>query len=216
MFGAIASSYDFTNTVLSLGMHHWWKYLAVREASGSQLVIDLATGTGDLVKLLKRRIPRVIGVDFCLPMLQVAEQRFGEAEGCEFVQGDALNMPVQSDVADCVTIAFGVRNFEDLEAGLREILRVVKRGGRIVVLEFGQPRWTPFAAIYRWYSRRIMPLIGGWLSGERQAYEYLPNTAAQFPCGADFAEILRRVGFKPTLVKSLTGGIAFIYVAEKP
>ena len=214
MFGDIAVRYDLTNTVLSCGIHHLWKRLvALRVPSGHGPVLDLCTGTGDLLPLLERRCSQVIGGDFCFPMLER-----GRARGlfaAPLVQCDALRLPFAAETFGAITVAFGVRNLEDLGRGLAEMRRVLKPGGRLVVLEFGQPSWAPFRAVYDWYSRRLMPLIGGFLTGNRAAYSYLPETAKHFPCGSAFEARLRESGLVPIETTPLTGGIAYMYVAER-
>lgn len=214
MFGSIASRYDLTNTVLSGGIHHVWKRRVVRRVPrGVGPVLDLCTGTGDLLPLLERRCREVIGGDFCLPMLEQGRAR-GRATAA-LVQCDALRLPFADQTFAAITVAFGVRNLEDLSRGLAEMYRVLAPGGRLVILEFGQPRWAPFRSVYNWYSRRLMPLIGGCLTGNRAAYTYLPETAKLFPCGEAFAERLRDVGFTPRETTALTGGIAYLYVADR-
>ncbi len=215
MFGSIAERYDVTNSVLSFGIHHLWKRWVVKALplSPTAKVLDLCTGTGDLLPLLRRRFSTVVGADFCLPMLQVGQARPGHA-ALPLIQGDALRLPFPDSTFDGVTVAFGVRNLESLEKGLVEIRRVIKPGGALVVLEFGQPGGVLFGPLYRAYSRFVMPLIGGGLTGNREAYSYLPETAAAFPCGDAFVQLLSRAGFKDCVASPLTFGIAFLYVAR--
>jgi demethylmenaquinone methyltransferase/2-methoxy-6-polyprenyl-1,4-benzoquinol methylase len=215
MFASIAHRYDVTNTILSLGIHHIWKRHFIRSLHVGEAprVMDLACGTGDLVPLLKSRHGgTVTGVDFCEPMLEVARERFPQFE---FLQGDALNLNFADNQFDLITVSFGVRNFENLEHGLKEIHRVLKPGGQIAVLEFGQPDGVLFGPFYRFYSRYIMPRIGGLLTGNQDAYEYLPETAAAFPCGEQFLEILKRVGFHNPKLTRYTFGIAYGYCGVK-
>jgi demethylmenaquinone methyltransferase/2-methoxy-6-polyprenyl-1,4-benzoquinol methylase len=215
MFASIAHRYDVTNTVLSLGIHHLWKrhFIASLKTKDSPRIMDLACGTGDLVPLLKRTHGGLVtGVDFCEPMLEVARVRFPEFE---FLQGDALNLNFADDQFDIITISFGVRNFENLEHGLTEVYRVLKPGGQIAVLEFGQPDGILFGPLYRFYSKYIMPIIGGVLTGNKNAYQYLPETAAAFPCGDAFLRILSRIGFKDVSLIRYTFGIAFGYKGIK-
>jgi demethylmenaquinone methyltransferase/2-methoxy-6-polyprenyl-1,4-benzoquinol methylase len=210
MFGSIAARYDLTNSVLSLGIHHLWKHLVVRRVPrGAGPVLDLCTGTGDLLPLLERRTTGVVGGDFCLPMLERGRER-GRSDA-PLVQCDALNLPFPDRTFTAVTVAFGVRNLEDVRRGLKEIRRVLTPGGKLVILEFGQPTWAPFRAVYNWYSRVLMPWIGGLLTGNRSAYTYLPETAKAFPSGGDFEVILREAGFSATRYDPLSGGIAYIY-----
>ncbi len=215
MFGAIAERYDLTNTVLSFGIHHLWKYrVARRVPQGAAPVLDLCTGTGDLLPLLEARADGVVGGDFCLPMLECGRVR--GRSSAPLVQCDALNLPFADATFAAVTVAFGVRNLEDLRRGLAEIHRVMLPGGKLVILEFGQPTWAPFRAVYNWYSKVFMPWIGGCLTGNRAAYTYLPETAKSFPCGGDFEAILREVGFEATRCDGLSGGIAYIYEGCRP
>lgn len=220
MFGKIAPRYDLTNSVLSFGIHGYWRrklveLLAPRPNSSQcspALVLDLCTGTGDLLPLLRHRFGEVIGADFCLPMLQAGAKK--KARGFTLVQADALALPFRDQSFDIVTVAFGVRNFEDTHRGLREIARVLKPGGHLLVLEFGQPRGL-FGALFRFYSRTVMPLIGGMLTGDREAYTYLPRTAGAFPCGEQFCGIVAECGFRAERADPLTGGIAYVYRAVK-
>lgn len=219
MFGAIAARYDVTNSVLSFGIHHYWKHLVAGLLEpGAKRVLDLCTGTGDLLPRLSVRYGKlfggqIVGGDFCYPMLAQAKRRFGERFA--LVQADALNLPFSQNRYDLVTVAFGVRNFENLESGLTEIHRVLSPGGHIAILEFGQPEGMLFGPLYRWYSRALMPLIGGVLTGNIEAYRYLPHTAAEFLCGAEFERVLERCKFTPVKTKRLTLGIAYIYLASK-
>lgn len=213
MFGAIAPRYDVTNTVLSLGIHHLWKqhFINSLPVKPGMKVLDLACGTGDLVPLLAKRCgPDVTGGDFCEPMLEVARERFPQFS---FVQCDALNMQFPDNSFDLVTISFGVRNFEDLKKGLIEIRRILKPGGTIAVLEFGQPDGIVFGPLYRVYSKYLMPLIGGLLTGNRDAYAYLPQTAARFPSAESFLTILKETGFSEPALHRYTFGIAYGYSA---
>ena len=219
MFGTIAPKYDLTNTVLSFGMHHLWKQRLVQSLpeSHDKRVLDLCTGTGDLLPLLSNRFGSVVGADFCLEMLEVGRKKF-EVLGTPFelVQADALNLPFEDTSFDIVSVSFGVRNFKDLNKGLSEILRVLRPGGSILILEFGQPNGLLFGPLYRFYSKYVIPLIGGVLTGNRYAYKYLPETSKNFPAGEKFLSTLKQIGFfNPTSTK-LTFGIAQIYKASKP
>ena len=217
MFGTIAARYDVTNTVLSFGIHHLWKRLVVSSLTipPDSTVLDLCTGTGDLLPLLRARFKRVIGADFCFPMLKVGRERPGH-DRYPVLQGDALRLPFSGGMMDGITVAFGVRNLESLAAGLSEMRRVLKPGGLLAVLEFGQPGGALFGPIYRMYSKHLMPIIGGLLTGNRDAYRYLPETARAFPCGKAFEEQLRSAGYEPLRTKRLSFGIAFLYLARNP
>ncbi len=220
MFGSIAERYDAANTVLSLGIHHLWRRSLLRllptEPSssdrGASLVLDVCTGTGDLLPLIKNRFGSVVGVDFCLPMLQAGKQKLSQPYA--MVQGDGLKLPFADGSFDVVTVAFGVRNFERLQQGIIELRRVLKPTGHLLVLEFGQPNNRVFGALFRLYANYWMPFIGGLLTGNREAYAYLPRTAARFPCGDEFVTILQSGGFKDARCLPLTMGVAYAYCAQ--
>jgi len=213
MFASIASRYDVTNSVLSGGIHHLWKRHTTNAIPESALkVLDLCTGTGDLVPLLQRPGREIIAADFCEPMMDVGRRRF---PGVKFVFADAMKLPFEAAAFDAATVAFGVRNFEALDTGLAELARVLKPGATLSVLEFGQPPNKIFAGLYAWYSKHILPVLGKMLTGNGDAYKYLPATAARFPCGAAFAERLLKAGLQPSSTKALTFGVAYLYVAVK-
>jgi demethylmenaquinone methyltransferase/2-methoxy-6-polyprenyl-1,4-benzoquinol methylase len=215
MFASIAGRYDFANSVLSFGIHHLWRrrLLALTPKLPSGAALDLCTGTGDLLAPLSRRFRTVSGLDFCRPMLVAGRSKVAAnaVTPVGMIHGDALHLPFADQSWDLLTISFGARNLEQLDAGLREMRRVLRPGGTLIVLEFGQP-WVPgFAALYRWYSKHIMPLLGGFVTGNRSAYTYLPQTAAAFPCREDFCCKLGDAGFRDVAYESLTGGIAYLY-----
>jgi demethylmenaquinone methyltransferase / 2-methoxy-6-polyprenyl-1,4-benzoquinol methylase len=213
MFARIAPRYDVANTILSGGIHHYWRRVLLHEIGAPQRVLDIASGTGDLIPLLQTKSSCVVGLDFCPPMLERAPEKARKSDEIAFIVGDALNLPFEDKVFDCITISFGVRNFAQLEKGLVEALRVIKQGGTLLVLEFGQPKNTVWREIFSLYSRVIMPSLGGLITGNRNAYSYLPKTSAAFPCGAAFSEILKSCGFRSITVKSLCGGVAYLYKA---
>ena len=218
MFGSIAKRYDLTNTALSMGLHHAWKRKLIRMAKGGAdlKVLDLCTGTGDLLPILETKFGTVVGADFCAPMLQVAEKRFNSRiKRFELKEADAMALPFSDGSFDAVTCSFGVRNFKDLSQGLSEIERILKPGGEILVLEFGQPQGLIFGSLFKFYSKYIMPIIGGLLTGNRQAYEYLPETSKAFPCNYEFVNILSAQGFKNAIIKPCTFGIAYAYKGVK-
>lgn len=216
MFSSIAARYDLTNSVLSLGIHHLWrkKLVSMIPACKDARVLDVCTGTGDLLSPLKERFGETYGIDFCFPMLKEALKKKDGSKG-EIAQADALEMPFRENVFDVVSVAFGVRNFENLRIGLGELNRILKPGACLLILEFGQPRIPGFAQIFRWYSNYLMPIIGGILTGNRSAYTYLPKTSSEFPCREDFNKYLEDAGFVNCRFLSLSGGIAYIYVACK-
>ncbi len=218
MFATIARRYDAANDLLSLGVHKGWRRQAVllSGATSGQRVLDCATGTGDLALAFKRAVGRggeVIGTDFCSEMLASAPAKAARA-GLEvkFEVADALALPYAARRFDVASIAFGIRNVDDPLRCLRELSRVVVPGGRVVVLEFGQPGGA-FGALFRFYSRAVMPLIGGLVTGNRGAYEYLPRTAAAFPAGDRFLALMREAGtFSEVRATPLLFGTAFVYL----
>lgn len=217
MFDAIAPRYDLLNSLLSGGMHRVWEKRLVEllPAVSGGVCLDLCTGTGALVPRLAKRFATVLGVDISGAMLARARERFRDIPNVEWQEGDAQALGLQSDSFDVVTVAYGVRNWPDRECGLREVARVLKPGGRVGILEFGQPRNVVWSALFGVYSRYVIPFIGGAISGHRSAYEYLPKTSAAFPCGSEFNELLTRAGLKCLRTVPLMGGVAYIYVAEK-
>lgn len=215
MFGSIANRYDLGNSVLSFGIHHYWRWRLLRMVASQSdgIALDVCTGTGDLLPLLRKKFGgTVLGLDFCLPMLECANSKTAITDvDVSLVQGDGLQLPFADETFDCITVSFGVRNFADLVTGLVELKRVLKPTGTLLILEFGQPKIPVFAMLYRWYSRVIMPVIGGMITGNREAYSYLPETASVFPCGKDFETVLQSVGLQPVRSAALTAGIAYAY-----
>jgi len=221
MFASIARRYDAANEVLSLGIHKGWRRaaVAISGASAGQRVLDCATGTGDLALELKRAVGpagEAIGTDFCAEMLEPAPAKAARA-GLEvrFAVADALSLPFGDARFDVASIAFGIRNVDDPLRCLREMARVVKPGGSVIVLEFGQPRGA-FGALFRAYSRGVMPLVGGLMTGNRAAYQYLPRTAAAFPAGEKFLALMGQSGaFSRSEAHPLTFGTAYVYRGVK-
>jgi demethylmenaquinone methyltransferase/2-methoxy-6-polyprenyl-1,4-benzoquinol methylase len=219
MFASIASRYDKGNQVLSLGLHHGWRRATVK-ASGAMpgdKVLDCATGTGDLAVAFQRAVGRqgrVLGIDFCAEMLEIARAK-AEREGLpiQFEEADTLRLPYADAAFDVASIAFGIRNVDDPALGLSEMARVVRPGGSVAVLEFGQPGGALFGPVYRFYSARVIPRIGGWLSGKRYAYEYFHRTSSAFPAGPAFVALMERTRrFSSVRAQSLTGGIVHVYI----
>jgi len=218
MFASIARRYDAANEVLSLGVHRGWRRAAVRLSGAlpGDRVLDCATGTGDLALAFKRTVGpsgEVVGTDFCAEMLAPAPAKARRAGlDVRFEVADALALPFADASFDVASIGFGIRNVDDPVRCLREMARVVRPGGRVVVLEFGQPRGA-FGALFRAYSRGVMPLVGGFLTGNRAAYEYLPRTAARFPAGDKFLDLMREADcFASAAAHPLTFGTAFVYL----
>lgn len=218
MFGEIAPQYDRANSVMSLGIHHLWRSAVVRwsEARTGQAVLDCATGTGDLAFAFKKAVGssgRVVGTDFCAPMLEPAPAK-AQALGLpvEFSVADVQELPFKSNEFDISSISFGIRNVSDPVKGLSELARVVKPGGCVMVLEFGQVRIPVIRELYNFYSEKILPKVGGWVTGRPEAYDYLQKSSAQFPCREGFVDLMRQTGrFDEIEFKSLSLGIAYIY-----
>lgn len=223
MFDNIAPTYDRLNHILSFNIDKLWRRRVVRilRKSNPDMVMDMATGTGDLAIAMARRIKdvHILGIDLSEEMLAVARQKIeseGVSDRIEVKKGDAENLTfVDSETMDAATVAFGVRNFENLEKGLAEIYRTLRTGGKLIVLEFSIPRNPLVRWVYAQYSHRLLPRIGAMLSKDRQAYDYLPDSVEEFPSPERFAEILRGVGFSDIKARSQSFGIAHIYEATK-
>lgn len=218
MFADIADDYDRVNSILSFGVHHLWRSQTVRlsEAQEGDAVLDCATGTGDLALEFKEKVGeggRVLGTDFCKEMIEYApEKAQNRGLAVDFEVADAMNLPYADNEFDIASIAFGIRNVDEPITALQEMGRVVKPKGRVVVLEFGQPKGL-LKYPYELYSQHIMPAVGGWISGNRDAYTYLPRTSAQFPAGDQFVAFMEEADcFSKHEQNKLTGGIAYIYV----
>jgi demethylmenaquinone methyltransferase/2-methoxy-6-polyprenyl-1,4-benzoquinol methylase len=217
MFDAIANRYDLLNTVLSCGLHRVWEARLVRRLSSAQdeRCLDLCTGTGALVPRLARQYREVVGVDISSGMLDVARKRWRDITNVSWREGDAQALDFEDQAFGVITVAYGVRNWPDFRVGLSEVYRVLKYGGQVGILEFGQPRSRIWRWVFGLYSRYVIPLVGGLISGSRAPYEYLPQTSAVFPCGDEFVGELRSIGFSAIQSVSLMGGVAYIYIAHK-
>lgn len=216
MFGEIAPQYDTANAVLSFGIHHLWRrrFFKCLPEPRKLRALDLCTGTGDLLPKLAERYGEALGIDFCYPMLAAGKRKWFSNQRISALQGDALSLPIHDRSIDLITVAYGVRNLESLDKGLAEMRRVLAPGGRLFVLEFGQPIGLVWRALFTIYSRYLMPLIGGMVTGNRSAYTYLPETSRRFPCRDSFLSILSTAGFRRCSYRPLSGGIAYIYEAE--
>lgn len=217
MFDAIAPRYDLLNRMLSFGIDQRWRQKAVGllEESKPRRILDVATGTGDLaIHALRLDPEKVVGVDISEEMLRVGREKIremGEEERVQLRKGDSERLPFSDRQFDAALVAFGVRNFENLQKGLAEIHRVLKPGGVLVVLEFSHPRAFPIKQLYGFYSRHILPRVGSAVSGNDGAYRYLPDSVAAFPDGEAFLERMRQVGYGELSWTPLTFGIASIY-----
>lgn len=222
LFRRVAPKYDFLNRLLSMRRDVGWRRFAAQRtgvaAGGS--VLDVATGTGDLafdLAAVTGPEGRVVGLDFTEEMLVRAREKadkLGLADVCEFVQGNALDLPFDDDEFDAATIAFGLRNVVDRERCLSEMRRVVRPGGRVLVLEFSQPVWPVFRQLYLLYFRYILPLIGRLIQGDADTYRYLPETVLAFPDQQSLAAKMRELGFRNVRYHNLTGGISCLHVGE--
>lgn len=222
MFDSIAHKYDFLNHFLSLGIDKFWRRKAIRllAESNPQQILDVATGTADVAILTARTIPesKIVGIDISPQMLQVGRTKIQKENlnsRIDLIDGDAENLPFGDNIFDAVTVAYGVRNFEDLEAGLEEINRVLKKNGKLVVIEFSKPTVFPVKQLYFLYFKYILPIIGKVTSKDPKAYRYLFESVQAFPDGKDFISILKKTGYNQNQCISLTLGICSIYIGTK-
>jgi len=227
MFGRIARRYDLANHLLSCNIDRWWRARTVRRVRhvlerDRARVLDICCGTGDLTLALERHSPHrsrmVIGCDFCHPMLVQARAKIaGRRSRAGLFESDALRLPLRDSSLDLLTVAFGFRNLANYQSGLEEIRRVLKPGGMCAILEFSQPENPVFGALYRFYAQKVLPIVGGLVTGERGAYRYLPESVRKFPGAAELADAMRRAGFNEVRYEMLTGGVAALHlgVAER-
>jgi len=216
MFGSIAARYDLANHVSSCGCDFHWRKRASDIVANwrPHSILDLATGTGDLALALQKRLKgaEIIGADFSEEMLAIASRKGLR----QTVNADAQQLPFGEGSFDCLTIAFGLRNLSDWDAGLREMRRVLKIGGHLLILEFSLPSAAALRALYRFYLHHCVPIVGSWLTGQKSAYDYLGESIEQFPSGEAMVRLLHQNGFGKVSAEPLTGGIVTIYTAEKP
>jgi demethylmenaquinone methyltransferase / 2-methoxy-6-polyprenyl-1,4-benzoquinol methylase len=222
MFSGIARRYDLLNHLLSANIDKRWRRLVADRLryilnDESAVVLDVACGTGDLsIELQSKAKARVIGTDFCRPMLAIAKTKTAETTlGIPYVEGDALALSFADESFDAVTIAFGLRNLANFQNGLTELHRILKKGGRLAILEFSSPVVPGFKQLFNFYFSSVLPRIGGAVSGSRGAYEYLPDSVAKFPDQKGLVEMMDATGFTSIEYKNLTGGIAALHLGTK-
>ncbi|MET3731059.1 demethylmenaquinone methyltransferase/2-methoxy-6-polyprenyl-1,4-benzoquinol methylase [Moheibacter stercoris] len=221
MFDNISDNYDLLNRILSMGIDVSWRKKVVKSVQKAKpsTILDIATGTGDLaIAMAKATDAKITGFDLSAGMLEVGRKKVSEqnlANRIEMIQGDAENMPFADHSFDVITVAFGVRNFENLSKGLDEIYRVLKPGGKFIILEFSQPESFPMKQLYAFYSKNILPKIGKQISKDQSAYTYLPDSVKAFPYGEKMKNILKSSNFVQPFDKKLTFGIASIYESLK-
>ncbi|MDE6040502.1 MAG: bifunctional demethylmenaquinone methyltransferase/2-methoxy-6-polyprenyl-1,4-benzoquinol methylase UbiE [Muribaculaceae bacterium] len=220
MFDNIAPAYDFMNRAMTFGLDRAWLKALLREAAKGEPVdvLDLATGTGDVALALRRRLPgaNICGIDLSEGMLEIARRKNESANaGITFIQGDCLATGLPDSSADLITIAYGVRNFQDLQAGYREMARVLRPGGKLCVLELAQPANPVLKAGYRAYTSTLIPLAGRLMSKDSRAYSYLPESVAAVPQRAAMTELMEQAGLAEARFKALIPGVCVLYTATK-
>ncbi len=221
MFDNIAPKYDFLNQLLSMGIHKSWrrKSIDLLKEFQPETILDIATGTGDFaIEAMKLYPKKIVGVDISEGMLKLGVEKIkklGLQNTVELKSGDSENLPFSDNSFDAITVGFGVRNFENLEKGIKDIFRVLKKNGTLVILEFSKPKGFPIKSIYNFYFKYITPTVGKIFSKDSSAYTYLPESVKAFPDGDDFLMVLNKAGFKESRAISLTFGIATIYFCRK-
>lgn len=217
MFGRIAPRYDLANHLLSYNLDRLWRRRTVKRVRPilqrpDARVLDICCGTGDLAVALQKAGPaRVLGSDFCHPMLTAASRKL---PGGVLFEADAMQLPVRDASFDLITVAFGFRNLTNYDAGLREMRRVLRPGGAAAILEFSQPESSLFTAVYKFYSRRILPHLGGLITGAPDAYRYLPESIKKFPDADGLADAMRRAGFRTVTYERLTAGSVALHIGN--
>jgi len=220
MFGRVAGRYDLANHLLSMNIDRYWRAVTVRRVRKildrpDARVLDICCGTGDLVLALAKG-RQVFGSDFCHPMLVIARDKIAQRRAPAVVfESDALNLPLRDASLDLITVAFGFRNLANYESGLAEMSRVLRPGGMAAILEFTNPPNAVFGNVYHLYCRRVLPWIGGLISGSPEAYRYLPESVRKFPAAPELATKIREAGFDDVSFEYLTGGIVALHLARK-
>lgn len=221
MFNNISKRYDFLNHFLSMGIDKIWRKKAVKKLASIQpkRILDIATGTGDFaIALLKLNPEKVVGVDISSGMLEIGKEKMkkkGFSDKIELKLGDSENLPFEDNYFDALTVGFGVRNYENLEKGLTDMLRVIRPGGKAVILEFSKPKKFPIKQLFGFYSKRLIPFFGKLISKDKRAYAYLPESVEAFPEGKAFTDIMEKIGYKNIESQLVSGGIATIYIGTK-
>ena len=221
MFDNISHRYDFLNRLLSLGIDKIWRRKAIRllKPYSPETILDIASGTGDFaLAAIKIKPKKIVGVDISKGMLEIGEKKIQKRKLqhiISFQEGDSEKLNFSDEEFDAITVGFGVRNFENLNSGLKEMYRVLKHNGHVVVLEFSKPRKFPIKQLFRFYSRYIIPAAGKSISKDKRAYTYLPESVAAFPEGKAFIQILESIGFREVKSNMVSGGIATIYTGKK-
>lgn len=220
MFDSIAPAYDFMNRAMTLGIDRRWRSKAVGMLGNPQNILDVATGTGDLALLLARRIPgsRITGIDLSEGMISVGRKKIADAglqNRINLIAGDCLALPFANDSFDCITVAYGVRNFADIPAGLREMQRVLRPGGKLCIIELSVPANPVVKPFYRFYTRYIIPAVGRLISRDSRAYSYLPESIAAVPQATAMTSLMEAAGLNNATFRPLTFGVCTIYLAEK-
>ena len=221
MFNNISGKYDFLNHFLSLGIDKLWRKKAVKMLKEIQpkRILDIATGTGDFaIESLSLKPTEVIGIDISEGMLEKGREKMVKKKVDNIVSmrlGDSEDLPFEDNYFDALTVGFGVRNFQNLEKGLAEMLRVVRPGGKLIILEFSKPKKFPVKQYYHFHSKYIIPFFGKTISKDASAYTYLPESVSAFPEGKDFEDVLVRLNYKNVVLNPVSGGIATIYSGNK-